>query len=88
MISIIITKLRYNFFPSEAHDRMVKKMVCWWSDDSFRFHLQSHPRLSGLDLGGYQGQWASDIFLEILRKIIIFEPVSEYAQQISKRFAQ
>jgi FkbM family methyltransferase len=85
MISNIIHKLRHNFFPSE-HDRMVEKWYDEGGDYKFRFTYDLTRDSLVLDLGGYQGQWASDIFSRYCCKIIIFEPVSEYAQQISKRF--
>src|SRR5437588_2159945 len=40
-----------------------------------------------LDVGGYEGQWASDIFSRYLCRIHIFEPVPEFASKIAKRFA-
>lgn len=41
-----------------------------------------------IDLGGYEGQWASDIFSMYCCQIYIFEPVPEYAENIKKRFAK
>lgn len=38
------------------------------------------------DLGGYEGQWASDIFAKYLCNIFIFEPYKEYANNITQRF--
>ncbi len=38
------------------------------------------------DLGGYKGQWASDIFSQYVPNIYIFEPVKKYAQDITDRF--
>jgi len=38
------------------------------------------------DLGGYQGQWASDLFACHGSRIHVFEPVPEYAQRIRRRF--
>lgn len=38
------------------------------------------------DVGGYQGNWAEDIFKLYHSKLYIFEPVSEYAEKIKKRF--
>jgi FkbM family methyltransferase len=40
-----------------------------------------------IDLGGYQGQWASDIFSMHGCRIFVFEPVPEFAQDIGRRFA-
>jgi FkbM family methyltransferase len=39
------------------------------------------------DLGGYQGQWTSDIFARYCCTIHIFEPVPIFAEKIAKRFA-
>lgn len=41
-----------------------------------------------LDLGGYEGQWASDIFAMYLCKVYIFEPIKNFAINIEKRFAK
>lgn len=41
-----------------------------------------------LDVGGYRGQWASDIFSMYLCTIHIFEPVSAFAEGIVKRFSK
>jgi FkbM family methyltransferase len=38
------------------------------------------------DLGGYEGQWASDIFSKYCCTIHIFEPVHEFASKIQERF--
>jgi len=39
-----------------------------------------------LDVGGFEGQWASDIFSKYLCLIHIFEPVKRHAQEIEARF--
>lgn len=39
-----------------------------------------------LDVGGYEGQWASDIYSKYLCTIHIFEPVRTYADLIMERF--
>ena len=41
-----------------------------------------------LDLGGFEGQWASDIFAKYLCQVHVFEPVKDYCEAISKRFAR
>jgi FkbM family methyltransferase len=40
-----------------------------------------------LDCGGYDGQWASDLFSRYCCRIHVFEVVPEYAAQIRERFA-
>ena len=38
------------------------------------------------DVGGYEGQWASDIFARFRCAIHIFEPVAAFAAKIERRF--
>jgi FkbM family methyltransferase len=40
------------------------------------------------DIGGYKGQWASDIFSKYCCNVYIFEPVREFAEKIEKRYAK
>jgi FkbM family methyltransferase len=40
------------------------------------------------DVGGFEGQWASDMFSRHLCKIHVFEPVPAFADRISLRFSQ
>lgn len=39
-----------------------------------------------MDVGGYEGQWSSDIFSKYMCKIHIFEPVPNFAKSIKDRF--
>ena len=39
-----------------------------------------------VDLGGFEGQWASDIFSRYACTVHVVEPVKDYAQQIERRF--
>lgn len=41
-----------------------------------------------LDVGGYEGQWASDIFGRYLCEVHVFEPVPAFAHNIQRRFAR
>ena len=40
------------------------------------------------DLGGYEGQWASNIFSRYASTLYVFEPVQAYYENIKKRFAK
>lgn len=44
------------------------------------------PESVVFDLGGYRGQWASDIFAKYRCAIYIFEPIPYYADFIERRF--
>ena len=48
------------------------------------YDLNSHSLV--FDLGGYRGQWASDIFSKYQCSVYIFEPVTLYAKKIKERF--
>ena len=41
-----------------------------------------------LDVGGYEGQWCSEIFSRYLCQVHVFEPVPEFSASIAARFAR
>jgi FkbM family methyltransferase len=56
-------------------------------DKTFRLDYPLGADALVLDLGGYEGQWASDIFARYLCRIHVFEPVPAFADGIVRRFA-
>lgn len=62
----------------------------WRADKGDKTHrlyytdLKKHSMV--FDLGGYEGQWTSDIYSMYRCRIHVFEPVVDFAQQISRRF--
>jgi len=85
IIQRIVTKLRNKYFPSE-HDLMVRK---WWADGGdyeLRFDYNLNEESLVLDLGGYEGQWASDLYSRYRCNIYVFEPVGSFAKRIKERF--
>jgi len=60
----------------------------WKKDDAEKLRLDYNLNENSVvfDLGGYEGQWASDIFSKYLSSIYIFEVVKEYADKIDERF--
>jgi FkbM family methyltransferase len=65
---------------------MVKKFYADGGDDRFRFDYDLDERSFVLDLGGYEGQWASDVYARYRCRIAIFEPVARFARDIDARF--
>ena len=65
---------------------MVKKWYADGGDDRFRFDYDLDERSLVLDLGGYEGQWASDLYARQRCRIAIFEPVARFARSIEARF--
>ncbi|HCY64041.1 MAG TPA: hypothetical protein DHV59_14690 [Oxalobacteraceae bacterium] len=62
-----------------------------WDEDLGDKELRQEYSLTSnevvLDIGGYEGQWASDIVARYGCRVHVFEPVPEFAQRIAKRFA-
>lgn len=57
-------------------------------DYALRFNYDLDENSVVLDLGGYMGQWASDLHARYRCEIHIFEPVGVFARMISKRFSK
>ena len=72
--------------PLTEQQKVIKS---WWDDGGdyrFRFDYDLGPDSIVLDLGGYEGQWASDLFSRYQCRILIFEPVKTFAKNIGQRF--
>jgi FkbM family methyltransferase len=65
---------------------MVKQWYADGGDDRFRFDYPLDERSFVLDLGGYEGQWASDLYARYRCRIAVFEPVARFARRIEARF--
>jgi FkbM family methyltransferase len=73
--------------PSPKEERLAK----WLSDcgdKTLRLDYQLDENSLVLDVGGYEGQWASDIFSKYCCTIHIFEPVIEFGDKIERRFSR
>ncbi|MDD4871881.1 MAG: FkbM family methyltransferase [Kiritimatiellae bacterium] len=81
----VFNRIRRVLAPSR-HERAVRRYFADGGDYRFRFSYDLGPDALVLDLGGYQGQWASDIFARYLCRIEVFEPVPEFAEKIRERF--
>jgi len=55
-------------------------------DKTLRLNYDINKDSIVFDIGGYEGQWSSDIFSKYCPKIHIFEPIKEFANKISERF--
>lgn len=64
----------------------------WRKEDAAHNHRLNYPELAAdsvvFDLGGYQGQWASDIFGRYCCSVYVFEPHPTFAAKIAERFTQ
>lgn len=60
----------------------------WFSIDGDNTLRQEYPLDENsivFDLGGYKGQWASDIFSRYCCSVYVFEPVKAFYEEIEKR---
>ncbi len=71
--------------PTER-ELMATKWFTDGGDDRFLFDYNLDRNSLVFDLGGYQGQWASDLFSRYQCPILVFEPVKSFAEKIEKRF--
>ncbi|WP_160012597.1 FkbM family methyltransferase, partial [Rhizobium sp. 18055] len=72
--------------PSEK-EAAHAKWVADFGDKTLRLQYGIRQSDIVVDLGGYEGQWASDIFSRYLCTVHVVEPVQIYAEAISDRFA-
>lgn len=63
-----------------------RRWIADGGDYRLRFSYSLNQRSVVLDVGGFEGQWSSDLFARYGCRIIIFEPVSSFAKAIVKRF--
>lgn len=66
--------------------RRCKKWFADNGDSTLRLNYDLDENSIVFDLGGYKGQWASDIFSKYCCNVYVFEPVLDYYDEIEKRF--
>lgn len=68
----------------------IERAKPWFAADGDKTLRLDYPKLSTksvvFDLGGFEGQWASDIYAKYLPEVYVFEPFEEYFQLIKARF--
>ncbi|MCI5217802.1 MAG: FkbM family methyltransferase [Candidatus Electrothrix sp. LOE2] len=84
-IKKIGNRIKGRFFPSQQQ-LIVRKWREDGGDYALRFNYDLDEEAVVLDLGGYEGQWASDLFARYSCPIFIFEPVKSFATRIQERF--
>jgi len=88
MIKKIVIGLKNKFFPNRQ-EIIIKRWKIQKGDKTLRLN---YPNLNEksivFDVGGYEGQWTSDIYSKYNCNIFIFEPVNKFSENIKKRFAK
>jgi FkbM family methyltransferase len=85
LIIKLLRKLRSVYFPSKQQ-KIVAKFFNDGGEINLRYKYNLNENSIVVDLGGYQGQWASDIFSRYQSYIYIFEPVKSFYTYIEQRF--
>ena len=81
----LFKRFRVRFFPT-LKDKETQR---FWADggaERFCYNYDLNSDSLVIDLGGYKGQWASDIYSRYKCRIMIFEPVLSFAAKIEERF--
>lgn len=71
-----------------AKDLAHRDWLAAHGDQTLRLDYDLAPDAVVIDAGGFEGQWASDIFARNLCQVHVFEPVPGFAEQIRKRFVR
>ena len=90
-VSNWISKIFCGIFGSKNKSIQAKRVVPWIRDKgdrTLRLDYDLNENSIIFDLGGYQGQWASDVFEKYCCTIYIFEPVPDFAENIKQRFKE
>lgn len=82
-----LNSLIKKLFPSKQ-SRRVRPWTAIKGDKTLRLNYELHEHSLVFDLGGYEGQWTSDIFSKYLCNVYVFEPFLPYADYIRERFIQ
>lgn len=81
----IIDRIRVSLFPS-PHDIELRRWYAADDNEGLRYNYDLNANSIVVDLGGYKGQWASDIYARFNCRILVFEPVRSFVESIEKRF--
>jgi FkbM family methyltransferase len=87
----ISSKIIFNkkIFNEGSSSLQALRVVPWFRDNgdkTLRLNYELNEKSVVIDLGGYEGQWAADIFCKYVCSIHVFEPVKKFADNIEERF--
>lgn len=86
-LGFFLVSLGNRFYTSPAEAR-VREWFSVKGDHTLRLDYELDESSVVFDLGGYEGQWTSDIFSRYCCRIHVFEPVRDFAERIRRRFAK
>lgn len=81
---------RVALWTDEPERRQNPAVAQWFADNGDKtlrlYYNDLHKDSLVFDVGGYEGQWTSDIYSMYRCKVHVFEPVEEFAKSIRCRF--
>jgi len=83
-----ITKRFFRKIFPTVQAKRVKPWLMINGDKTYRLDYDLDENSVVFDLGGYEGQWASDIFSKFRCTVFVFEPYRKYATNIQNRFSR
>lgn len=87
MLKKIARRLRRELFPSDI-ELMANRWFADNGDKTLRLNYDLDKTSIIFDLGGYEGQWVSDIHAMYRCPVYVFEPVKSFADAIQNRFVR
>jgi FkbM family methyltransferase len=81
----LFKRLRKRYYPSD-YDICMSNWLADKGDQTLRMNYDLNEDSVVIDLGGYEGQWSSDIFSRYCSNIHILEPVPQFYHNIKERF--
>ncbi len=85
-LSRLRRRIQKKFFPT-GRDLIMRRWQADQGDEKLRLNYDLDRDSVVFDLGGYEGNWAYEIHRRYGCRVLVFEPVSEYANLITRRFS-
>lgn len=86
-ISRLRRRIQKKFYPTER-DLVMRRWKRDAGDKKLRVEYALNRDSIVMDLGGFEGNWASEIYERYGCRVFVFEPVQEYAESITQRFQE
>jgi FkbM family methyltransferase len=78
--------LGQTLLPTNA-ERRIKGWLRDDAEDRLRLGYDLNDKSLILDVGGYRGRWASDMYSRFSCRILVFEPVPHFSEKLQWRFS-
>ncbi len=85
-MTMIIKRLYDRFFPSVYSIKVRDWKKSGGEARRYEYYLNENSVV--VDLGGYEGEWASNLFSMYAPTVYVFEPIKSFFTKIEKRFSK